>query len=63
MAISEREELVCFYIYPDGVNPIIKKIFYEYDVRFAEALNLRLYQPSSDQDNDCDVQNIISQAW
>ncbi|OYE04042.1 hypothetical protein [Nostoc sp. 'Peltigera membranacea cyanobiont' 232] len=63
VAISEREELVCFYIYPNGVNSIIKKIFYECDVRFAEALNLRLYQPSSDQDNDCDVQNIISQAW
>jgi hypothetical protein len=61
VAISEKEELVCFHIYPDGVNDSIKKIFYEYDIGFADALRLKLYQ--TNENEDYTVENIISQSW
>lgn len=61
VAISEKEELVCFYIYPDGVSASIKKIFRKYDIRFAEALGIKLYQNSTD--SNYNVENIISESW
>jgi hypothetical protein len=61
VALSESEELVCFYIYPDKVSASIKKIFYEYDVKFADALGVKLYQNSTD--NSYKVENIISESW
>jgi hypothetical protein len=61
VAISEEEELVCFHIYPDGVNESIKKIFYEYDVGFADALGLKLYH--TNEDDEYIIENIISQSW
>ncbi|OKH34222.1 hypothetical protein NIES2101_39350 [Calothrix sp. HK-06] len=61
VAISEEEELVCFYVYPDGVSTSIKKIFREYDVKFAEALGIKLFQNSTD--SNYNVENIISESW
>lgn len=61
VAISSEEELVCFYIYPDGVSASIKKIFREYDIRFAEALGIKVYQSSTG--SNYNVENIISESW
>jgi hypothetical protein len=63
IAISESEELVCFYIYPHNIHTHIKSIFYEYNIMFANALGLTLYQDSPDKNNTYDIVNIISQSW
>lgn len=63
IAISQSEELVCFYIYPEGTNNNIKKAFYEYDIRFADALSIKVYQYSKDRDDDYNVENIIAPSW
>jgi len=42
LAISEGDELVCFSVYPEDVGADVKKLFSEYDVRFARMLGLRI---------------------
>ncbi|RUT03784.1 hypothetical protein DSM106972_046980 [Dulcicalothrix desertica PCC 7102] len=63
IAISEAQELVCFSIYPHNIHTHIKSIFYEYNIMFADALGLTLYQDSPDKNNTYEIVNIISQSW
>lgn len=63
IAISESQELVCFSIYPHNIHTHIKSIFYEYNIMFADALGLTLYQDSPDKNNTYEIVNIISQSW
>jgi hypothetical protein len=59
LAISEEDKLVCFTVYPVGINKSIKELFRKYDRRLAKNLNLELSVSRSQYH----IQNILSQGW
>ena len=47
LAISDREELVCFEIYPNGVGKELKQAFADYDRALARMLGLNIHDPNA----------------
>ncbi|GEM_PF-1425065 len=61
VAIAEDNRLICFHIYPEGAHRRLRKLFREYDRRFAEALGIAVY--AKDDKEKYDIVNIISTDW
>lgn len=58
IAISEEKKLVCFEVYPIGVDKEIKSIFRDYDVNFAKELKIDLTT-----NGEYTIENILSENW
>lgn len=64
VALSEKDELVCFDIYPVNSTNIIKNLFFEYDIDFAKALDIDLYEGDfSKHEDGYPIQRILSKEW
>lgn len=64
VALSEKDELVCFDVYPDNARNDIKNLFFEYDIDFAKALNIDLYEGDfSKHEDGYPVRTILSKEW
>lgn len=62
IALCEEEKLICFDVYPIDTDRVIRNMFREYDIRFAEALGTELYQRKNNNE-DYTIRNILSQNW
>lgn len=61
VALSEDDRLVCFQVYPDSASDSVKSAFLEFDLRFAEALDLPFCEVL---ENDFpEIAHILSQEW
>lgn len=78
LALSKKNQLVCFQIYPHNVSREIKDLFCEYDIRFANHLKLPLFQEKPEtpgpypvklckgqdsQNGAYEIESILSQNW
>ena len=63
VAISQNDELVCFEVYPVNASAAIKNLFFEYDIDFAKALDIDLYEGVKDPDPLYTIDQILSQDW
>ena len=61
-AISDKDLLVFFEVYPAGVKPSLLELFREYDQEFARVLGLEIYK-QKDDDESYEIEKIISQDW
>ena len=61
IAISEENELVCFYIYPLNSTPEIISLFREYDLELASQLGMRVYDFKNN--DGYTIENILSKGW
>ena len=59
LAISEADELVCFNVYPEDVATDVRKLFREYDVRFARKLGLCIHDGGSEKP-EYEIRTILS---
>lgn len=62
IAISKKQELVCFDVYPDRVSSAIRNLFLEFDRMFAQKLSLPIFRARND-DDDYEIEKILSQDW
>ena len=64
VAISEKDELVCFDVYPLTASARIKNLFFEYDIDFAKALDIDLYEGDfSKHEDGYPIRRILSKEW
>ncbi len=63
IAISSNDELVCFEVYPISAKTIMKKLFKDYDTSFSEALGLPLFQPDAKDQEEYEIEHILSTDW
>ena len=61
VAVAEDDRLVCFSVYPLGVEPALESLFAEYDRHLSSALGLPLYAAGNDEDYE--IARILSHAW
>lgn len=61
LALSEDDQIVCYSVYPGSTVPAIQKMFLDYDRRFAEMMNVRLY--SADSDAKYEIDTVLSHGW
>ncbi len=64
IAISEDNRLVCFSVYPENASPEVKKLFKEYDQRFAEALGVNVFlSTGNENEKSYEITSLISQGF
>ncbi len=64
VAISEKDELVCFEVYPHNVGPEVIALFWKYDRALSKHLGLKIYQtPKEYKEEDYKVKEILSEYW
>ena len=63
VAISDDNQLVCFYVYPASSTAAVKAMFRDYDHAFARALDLPLYLRSGPGDKSYEIENVLSVYW
>ncbi|MGV7220981.1 MAG: hypothetical protein ACQ9MH_05635 [Nitrospinales bacterium] len=74
IAISKKNDLVCFEVYPINVSLEVKDLFCEYDLMLADFLGLNLYEDSDkpvkpkkkkdgEFENYYEIENILSSEW
>jgi hypothetical protein len=61
VAVSEDDRLVIFSVYPRSAPGPVKRLFAEYDRRFADALGLRLF--TARRGATYTVAEILSERW
>ena len=61
VAISEDNQLVCYWIYPLSAQKELSDAFREFDTRFASALGLPVY--NCDETEDYEIAHILSHDW
>ena len=61
VAVSDDDRLVAFSVYPRSAPAPVRRVFAEFDRRFAAALGLRLC--TARRDATYTVAEILSQAW
>jgi hypothetical protein len=61
VAISKERWLVCFEVYPLNTDKEIKMLFRDYDIKFAQALGLELFD--NNKAEDYTIENILSEQW
>lgn len=59
IAFSEEGKVVCFSVYPKSVDPVIKKLFREYDLEFARVLKARRARSKEEYT----IVGILSRGW
>lgn len=60
VAISEAEELVCFYVY-GSARKVLEPLFRDFDQAFARALGVPLYTRKDGEDYV--IANVLSHEW
>ena len=64
IAISEDNRLVCFSVYPEKAPPEVKKLFKNYDLRFAEALGVNVFlSTGNENEKSYEIASLISQGF
>ena len=64
IAISEDNLLVCFSVYPEKSSPEVKKLFKEYDQRFAETLGVNVFLSTDNENQETyKIASLISQGF
>ncbi len=63
VALSEDDRLVCFEVYPESTSDDVKGAFLEFDLRFAEALGLPLYEEEEGDMRTSEIAHLLSQEW
>ncbi|MEW6734185.1 MAG: hypothetical protein AB1489_22860 [Acidobacteriota bacterium] len=61
VAISKERQLVCFEVYPLNIDKEIKMLFCQYDIKFAQALGLELFDYKNAEKYT--IENILSEEW
>jgi hypothetical protein len=59
VAISDKDELVPFAVYPQSAAPPVQRAFDRYDRELASALGI----PRIDSTGTYDIENVLSQDW
>ena len=62
IAISDDDRLVCFQVYPLGVNKPLRELFRNYDVELARQLGLEIYRSRPDRE-DYAIEHLIAPQW
>jgi hypothetical protein len=63
LAISDDNRLICFSVYPLGANDRVKASFFEYDLAFAHALGVSVFDPKEKGAPEYTVRSILSDYW
>ena len=59
LAISDKDELVPFAVYPESAAPAVQRAFDRYDTELASALGIARVDPTQAYD----IENVLSQDW
>ncbi len=63
LAISDDNRLICFSVYPLAAAGNVKALFFEYDLAFANALGISLFDPTEPDASEYRVGSILSDYW
>ena len=62
LAISEDEHLVCFTVYPEGVDGEVLRLFRGYDEAMALRLGIRIHRPMPES-TDPHIDLVLATDW
>jgi hypothetical protein len=60
---AESDDLLCYYVYPLSAPDSLRRLFAEYDRKFAAALGVPLFQESDVEGGEYRVEMILSHGW
>jgi hypothetical protein len=63
LAISDDNRLICFSVYPLAAGDRVKTSFFEYDLAFAHALGVSVFDPKEEGAPEYTVRSILSDYW
>ena len=63
LALTEDEKMVCFNVYPSGVDDDILNLFREYDRKIAAAVSVKIYKEDDENEEGYTIDNVMSEDW
>ncbi len=63
LALSERDRLFCFEVYPLEAPAEVRALFLEYDRELARALGIAIHDPEAEKEDDGEIALLLSSDW